>query len=170
MMHNNIKFSNKMFGGLEDIFWVNSDNLTLRCGLDLEHRNPFFPQDALAYDSLSSDQSWSQKNQQFRRYRSQSHILIIWTRAMTLTLKTANNFFPAQHSGSWCCITEPSLVTKCYVVQKISSRQTFTNILNLCCDLDLQSSNPIFPQDTPAYVSYDAVLSYQIWLHTDQQV
>ena len=41
-----------------------------------------------------------------------------------------------------------------------------TNILNPCCDLDLEHSNPIFPQNTPAY---DAVLSNQVWLQTDQQ-
>ena len=50
----------------------------------------------------------------------------------------------AWHFGLWCCITIPGLVTKCSVVQKISSRQTFTNILNLHCDLDLACSNPIF--------------------------
>ena len=55
---------------------------------------------------------------------------------------------------------------KCSVVQKILSGQTFTNILNLCCDLDLERSNPIFPQDTPAY---DAVLPSQVWLQMDQQ-
>ena len=51
------------------------------------------------------------------------------------------------------------------MVQKISG-QTFTNILNHRCDLDLEHSNPIFPQDTPAY---DGVLSNQVWLQTDQQ-
>ena len=35
-----------------------------------------------------------------------------------------------------------------------------------CCDLDLQPSNPIFQQDT---LAYDAVLSNQVWLQTDQQ-
>ena len=40
-------------------------------------------------------------------------------------------------------------------------RTTFTNILNLCCDLALVRSNPIFPQDT---LAYDAVLQNQIWL------
>ena len=40
-----------------------------------------------------------------------------------------------------------------------------TEILNICCDLDLEHSNPIFPQDT---LAYDAVLSNQIWLQTDQ--
>ena len=61
------------------------------------------------------------------------------------------------HSGSWCCITITNLVTKCSVIQKISSGQTFTDILNLCCDLDLEHSTPIFPQNTPAY---EAVLSW----------
>ena len=49
--------------------------------------------------------------------------------------------------------------------EKISSGQTFTDILNLCCDPDLQCSNPIFPQDTQAY---DAVLSNQVSLLTDR--
>ena len=34
------------------------------------------------------------------------------------------------------------------------------------CDLDLEHSNPIFQQDT---LTYDAVLSNQVWLQTDQQ-
>ena len=49
-------------------------------------------------------------------------------------------------------------------MEKISG-QTFTDILNLHCDLDLQRSNPIFPQDTPAY---DAALSKKVWLQTNQ--
>ena len=44
--------------------------------------------------------------------------------------------------------------------------QTFTNILNLRCDLNLACSNPIFPQDTPAY---DASLPNQVWMQIDQQ-
>ena len=63
--------------------------------------------------------------------------------------------FSAWHSGSWCCMTMPSLITKWSAVQKISG-QTFTDILNLCCDLDMECSNPIFPKNTSAY---DAVLS-----------
>ena len=75
--------------------------------------------------------------------------------------------FSTWHSGSWCYITIPSLVTKWSVAQKISSRQTFTNILNLCCDVDLERSSPIFcPQNTPAS---DDVLTNQVWLQTDQQ-
>ena len=42
------------------------------------------------------------------------------------------------------------------VIQKISSEQTFTDILNLYCDLDLERSNPVFPQDT---LFFDAVPS-----------
>ena len=75
-------------------------------------------------------------------------------------------FFSAWHSGSFCCITIPNLVTKYFMVQKISSWQTFTDIFNLCCDLDLEHSNPIFPQDT---LVYDAVLSNQVWLQMDQR-
>ena len=52
--------------------------------------------------------------------------------------------FSAWHSGLWCYISIPGLVTKCSVVQKISSGQTITNILNFCCDLDLECSNPVF--------------------------
>ena len=59
----------------------------------------------------------------------------------------------------------PKLVSKCSVVQKISFRQTFTDILNLCCDLDLENSNPIFCTT----LAYDAVLSNQVWLQTNQK-
>ena len=34
MMHHSTKFGNKMFGGLEDIFWTNINILTLHCDLD----------------------------------------------------------------------------------------------------------------------------------------
>ena len=151
MMHHNTEFGNKMLGGLENIIWINIDILTPHCDLDLEGNNPLFPQDALAYNNLSSDQVWLPKNQQFRRYSSQSNVLIIWALAVTLTLKTANNFCFAWHSGSFCSITIPCLVTKCFVVHKISSGQIFTDILNLLCDLCHQRSNQILPQDTLAY-------------------
>ncbi|WP_419609327.1 hypothetical protein [Thiolapillus sp.] len=61
MMHHNTEFGNKMFGGLENIIWINIDILTLRCDLDLEGNNLPFSQDALAYDNLSSDQVWLPK-------------------------------------------------------------------------------------------------------------
>ena len=105
----------------------------------------FFSQDTLAYDDVSSAQVWLPRNQQFRKYTGKRHILIIWALAAILTLKIATKRkFSAWHSGSWCCITLLNLVTKCSVIQKISSEQTFTDILNLHCDLDLKGSNPIF--------------------------
>ena len=75
--------------------------------------------------------------------------------AVTLALNTVNKFV---------CMTlwlmmlhyHTDLVTKCFVVQKISSGQTFTIILNLCCDLDLECSNTIFSQGT---LAYEAILS-----------
>ena len=85
---------------------------------------------------------------------------------MTLTLKIGKKKSACQ-SGLWCCITIPNVLTKCSVLQKTSPRQTFTDILNVCCDLDLECSNPIFQQGT---LAYDAVLSNQVWLQTDQQV
>ena len=50
--------------------------------------------------------------------------------------------------------------------EKISSGQTFTDILNLRSDFDLESSNLIFPQDTQAF---EAVLSNQVWLQMSPQ-
>ena len=44
--------------------------------------------------------------------------------------------------------------------------QSFTNILNLHCDLDLERNNQILQQDILAYY---AVLLNQVWLQTDQQ-
>ena len=52
--------------------------------------------------------------------------------------------FSAWHSGLWCCITTPGWITKCSVVQKTSSGQTFTSILNLPWGSGLECSNPIF--------------------------
>ena len=58
MKHNNIKFSNKMFGTLKDIIWTNTDISTLHFDLHLECSNPlffcFFSQDTLAYDDYQT--------------------------------------------------------------------------------------------------------------------
>ena len=160
---------NKIWGGSEAIIWTNIDILTLHCDLDLECSNSIFSQDTLAYDDVSSDQVWLPRNQQFRKYSRKSHILIIWALTVTLTLKIATTTKTFPHdSGSWCCITIPklwqnvlwfriaipNLVTKCSVIQKISSGQTFTDILNLCCDLDLKRSNPIFTRTLQLMILY----------------
>ena len=121
--------------------------------------------DTRAYDAVLSNQVWLQTDQQFRRY-IRNYILTIYKPLQWLWHWTQWTNISAWHSGLWCCITILGLVTKCPAVQKVLSRQTFTNILNLHCDLDLERSNPIFPQDTPAY---DVVLSYQVWLQMDQK-
>ena len=72
-MHQNTKFTIKMFGSFENIIWINSDILTLHCDLDLECSNPIFPQDTLAYDDVSSDQVWLPKDEQFRRHKKESY-------------------------------------------------------------------------------------------------
>ena len=48
-------------------------------------------------------------------------------------------------------IHTPSLVAKISVVQKTQKRQTFNEVLNHHCDLDLEHSNPVCSQDTLAY-------------------
>ena len=95
MMHH----QTKTFCSLEDIIWTNinictnNNILNHYYDLDLEHSNPFFSQDTLAYDDVPSDQVWLPKNEQFRRYTWKSHILIVWALTVTLTLKIANIFF-----------------------------------------------------------------------------
>ena len=125
-----------------------TDILNLFGDPDLEHSNPNFPQDSLAHDAVLSNQVWLQTNQRFRRYKRNSHILIISPRC-DLDIEVSEPLFlhdTLAYDG--CCITMPGLVTKYSPVQKILSGQTFTYILNLCCDLDLEYSNPIFPHCT----------------------
>ena len=51
------------------------------------------------------------------------------------------------HPSLWICITIPNLVMKGSAVQKISFKQTSTEIMNVWCDSDLEQSNPIFSLD-----------------------
>ena len=141
-----------------------TDILNLRCDLDLKRSNPIFFHRTLRLITLLSNQVWLQTDQQFKRY---NRIVIFWLYKLSPWPWhwTEWTNFSAWHSGSQCCITTPGLETKYLAVQKISTGKTFTNILSLRCDLDLERSNPIFPQDTPAY---DGVLSNQVWLQMDQ--
>ena len=136
--------------------------------LTLNAAIPFLSLDTPAYDAVLSNQVWLQTDQQLRRYSKNGNIFFILYKPSLwpwhLTQRTI--FFSARHSGLWGCITVPGLVTKCSVVQKISSGQTFAYIIKLRCDLDLQRSNPIFPQGPPVC---DAVLTNQVWLQMDQQ-
>ena len=65
-------------------------------------------------------------------------IVIFWLYKPSLWPWPQWTNFSEWQSSLRCCINTPGLVTKCSVVQKISSGQTFTDILNLCCDLDLK--------------------------------
>ena len=59
-------------------------------------------------------------------------------------------------------------VAKRSLVLKIESWQTFSVILNHCCDRDVEHSNPIFSQDSQGY-EYDDVESNYVWLCKDHQ-
>ena len=59
------------------------------CALHLEDSDPIFSHDTMAYDDVPSNQVWLQKDQQFRGY-SISHILILLSLNVTLTLKLVN--------------------------------------------------------------------------------
>ena len=147
-----------MFDGLEDVIetniWPFSVTLTLNAVIHFFHRTfwllVMYHQTKFGCQGVNSSENIVEK--------------IIWALAVTLTLKAAMTTKCLHDSCSWCCITIPNLVTKCFVIQKISSGQTFTNIFNLCYDLDC--TTPIFPLDIPAY---DNILSNQVWLQTNQQ-
>ena len=95
LQHHHTMFGNKMFCGLEDsIRTIFTDNVNLRCDLDLERSNPiFFPQDTLAYNAVLSNRVWLQADQQFGRCSRNSHILIKLALAVILTLTVVNFFF-----------------------------------------------------------------------------
>ena len=132
-----------------------TDILNLRCDRDLKHSNPFFLWTLrlmmLYYQTKFGCKPTSS-------LEDATEIVIFWLYKPSLWPWhwTQWTNFSAWHSGLWFCISIPGLVTKCSAVQKILSRQTFANILHLHCGLDLECSNPIFPQDTQAY---NAVLS-----------
>ena len=90
---------------------------------DLEHSNPIFSQDIPPYNDVPSNKIRLQKDQKFRRSSRNSHILIIWALTVTLTLKKANQFLSRHSDLSWC-MNIPGLVTKGWVTQKISGRNT----------------------------------------------
>ena len=141
-----------------------TDIFNLPCDLDLQCSNPILKQDTAAYDAVLTTKFGCKPTSNLE---DTTEIVLFWVYKPKLWPWhwTQWTNFSAWHSGLWSCITIPGLVTNCPVVQKISSGETLTNILNLCCDLDLQHNNSIFPQDTPAY---DAVLSNQVWLQTYQ--
>ena len=68
-------------------------------------------------------------------------IFDLWALTATLTLKTANHFFP-WHSCPWRCITIPISATKVSAVQKILSGQTlklWICVVTLILNTEIQS-------------------------------
>ena len=102
-LYDHTKFGNKMFCGLEDsIRTIFTDNVNLRCDLDLERSNPIFFRRTLWLIMLYyQTRVWLQADQQFGRCSRNSHILIILALAVTLTLTTVNQFFSAWQFASW---------------------------------------------------------------------
>ena len=127
------------------------------CDLDLQPSNPIFQQDTLAYDAVLANQVWLQMDPQFRRYSKNSHILIIYVLAVTLTLKIVNQFFCMTHHLIHCH-TKFSIKNKKTMdepfrrywadtignMEKISSGQTFTDILNFAETLTLNAELAFF--------------------------
>ena len=93
-------------------------------------------------DDVSPDQIWLLRNRQFRKCSTKSHVLIIWAIAVTFTLKIATTKC-LHNSGSWCCITIPNLVTKCSMIQKISSAHSLT-FWTFIVTLTLKTVIPLF--------------------------
>ena len=162
MMHQNTKFGNKMFRGLEDIIWTNTNIFTHHCDLDTECSNPFFffSQDTVAYDDVSSDHVWLPKNQQFNRFSRKSHILTQMNPRCDLDLKNTKQFFPRMTLQFMMLHHHTMFGNKMFC----GSEDIRTNIhWHLEPFLLLwpwpQQSNPIFSKDSPAY---DEVPSNQV--------
>ena len=140
-------------------FWTFAVTLTLKAVIPFFHRMLWLAM--LDYQTKSGSKPTSSSE-------DTTEIVVFWLYKPLLWPWpwTQRTYFSACHSGLWCCTTTPGLVTKCSVLQKISSKQTFINILNLRCDLDLERSKYVFPHGIKAS---DAVLQNHVWSQTDQQ-
>ena len=156
MLHHHTKFDNKMFCSSEDIIQTFTNTLNLAVTLTLNAIIQFFHR-TLQLMTLYYQTKFDCKHTS--SLEDIVEIVIHWLYKPMLWPWHWRQWtnFSAWNSISWCSISKPSLVTKCSVVQKNSSGQTFTNILNLHCDIDLERSNPIFPQDI---LASDGVMLY----------
>ena len=139
----------KISHGQSPTYWAFAVTLTLNAVIIFLSFFFFLYKTPPAYDAVLSNQVWLQIDQQFRKYSRNSHILIILALPVTMTLKTVNQFF---------CMTlwlmmlhhHTKFGNKIFRTSEDIIR-TFIDMLNLHCDLDPECSDPIFPQDTPAY-------------------
>ena len=83
-MHHHTKFGDYRFTASEDLVrtkfhWHLKFRLNTGIYLFSSSSSSSFPQDTQAYNKISLNRAWLQKNQKFKRYSTSSHILIIWT-------------------------------------------------------------------------------------------
>ena len=149
-MYHHTNFGYKMSSGSDFTVQIFIDIFNLHCCLDLECSNLFLffkLQLMMIYHQTKSGCKWINSSEDI------VEIVIFWWHETLLWPWPCRyrNHLIAWHFSTWWCITIPSLVTKRSALWKISSRQTFDDILNLRCDLDLENSNQIFSHNTPAY-------------------
>ena len=112
-------------------FWTFVVNLTLNTAIRCFHKTDVPP-----------DEVWLQKDQQFKKYSRNSHILIICTVSVTWTLKTSTPFFSIRYSSAQQSTTISSLVAKGWVVQMTPSE--FMARLAERCRFSISTSTPPF--------------------------
>ena len=119
---------------------LSSIYVSLHCDLDLESSKPIFSHDTPAHDEHRRPyEVWLQKGMRFRRYDPDEHILNVWTFAVTFTLNTTiQSLHPYEVR-----------LQKYLRFRRHDPGRTWTEILNLHCNIDLEHSNPTFSQDTP---------------------
>ena len=142
MLHHHTKFGHRRFSSWGDIIQMNIHwNSEPFCDLDLNKAIQSF------HKTIHLMMMYHRPKSSCKRINSSdnilvSHILIILSLTVTLILKTANQSF---WKTIWLIMME-----KGSAIQKISSGQTFIDILKICCDLDLEQNNLISPYNTLA--------------------
>ena len=119
-----------------------NETLNPSCDLDREYSNPklFTRHSSLWWCTITL--SLAARGSAVRKIQQKWSCFVYLRPHFDLKLEDSNLF--VRHSSSWWCINTPSSATKGSTIQKISSGQTLTNILNICCDLHLEHSKPIF--------------------------
>ena len=143
--------------------WTSTGILNLSCNLDLDHNRAIQSfHKTIQLMVMCHPTKFTCKRINSSEDTLESHILIIWSITVALTLKTTNQSFlktaltlktakqsedsldledsKLKQSGSLWCVPYQTTGS---AIQKISYGQTFIGILKFCCDLDLEHNNPI---------------------------
>ena len=100
-------------------------------------------QESPSYDDVPLNQVKLQKDQHFRRWIRKSYFFYYMILHCDLDLEDRKPVLLEDnltHND-----VSPYVVVKGSATLKISSGQTFIDILTFCCDLDLEHNNPISP-------------------------